>query len=254
MALTPAGMAFQSYFTRMMNELDDMVEKAREMNSDKFGKLNIGVFQEWDFSKEFRLIIQKFRNTHGNIALNIDTNLEKNLFRGLKSGQHDVIIGMKVQIQEAISEGFLTDIEVFDLLNARKILLFSKYNPITSRASLKPSDFKDQTLYTYADESGSLGLGSNVALLSRKYGFKPKYKVVSSIDTIFTAISTGEGYAIVDSMVRARNNTDFCYIELDDFNTISLARLKTNKSRQSTLFISDCLSYFNNINNEKEEV
>ena len=254
MALTPAGMAFQSYFTRMMNELDDMVEKAREMNSDKFGKLNIGVFQEWDFSKEFRLIIQKFRNTHGNIALNIDTNLEKNLFRGLKSGQHDVIIGMKVQIQEAISEGYLTDIEVFDLLNARKILLFSKYNPITSRASLKPSDFKDQTLYTYADESGPLGLGSNVALLSRKYGFKPKYKVVSSIDTIFTAISTGEGYAIVDSMVRARNNTDFCYIELDDFNTISLARLKTNKSRQSTLFISDCLSYFNNINNEKEEV
>lgn len=251
--LTPAGKAFQDFFTKMLSDLDDMVYKVREMNHEKAGKVNIGVFQGWDFSSEFRPMMQKFRSEYENIALNIDTNTEKNLFRGLKHGQHDVIFGMKVQIENAVSHGYLSGVKMFDLIRAQKGLLYSKYNPIAGRKDLRPIDFKDQTMYTFANDDGPLGLASNERLLGKKYGFKPKYKIVSSIDAIFMALSTGEGYAVVDSMVRAKNNSDFEYIELDDYNTVSIAMLDDNQNSQSVLFMNYCLSYFGALTAKEEE-
>lgn len=108
-------------------------------------------------------------------------------------------------------------------------------------------DFKDQLLYTFADEDGPLGLSSNERLLNKKYGFKPKYKLVTTIDSIFTALSTGEGYTIVDSMVRAKSNNEYQYIELDDYNTVSITSLINNSNNYSSIFMNYCISYFENL-------
>lgn len=122
--LTPAGKAFQIHFTKMMYELEDMVEKVKGINSEKSGKISIGVFQEWDFSKEFRPVIQRFREEYSNIALNIDTNSEQNLFKGLKHGKYDIILGIKVQIENSVKRGYLPEIQIYDLTNAKKFCCF----------------------------------------------------------------------------------------------------------------------------------
>lgn len=242
--LTPAGKAFQEYFTRMMSELDEMVYKVKEMSNEKSGKVSLGVFQEWDFSEQFRPMLMQFRKEYSNIALNIDTNLEKNLFRGLKHGQYDVIFGMRAQIDNAIRQGYLKHVQVFDLVRVQKLLLYSSYNVLADKDDLKPEDFRHQTLYTFADEEGPVGLGRNIRLMDKRYGFKPQYHLVSSLDAIFVALSTGDGYAIVDDMVRAKHNKDFSYMPLDDYNTVSLAVLEANDNVNCSLFMNYCLTFF----------
>lgn len=242
--LTPAGKEFQKYFTKMMSELDDMVIKVRGMSQEKAGKVSLGVFQEWDFSEQFRPVLMKFREEYRQIQLNIDTNLEKNLFRGLKQGQYDVIFGMRAQIDSAVRQGHLHNVKIYDLVSVQKLLLYSRYNVLAERENLTPADFKDQTLYTFRDEEGPVGLGSNMRLLEKRYGFKPQYHLVSSLDAIFVALSAGDGYAIVDQMVRVKRNPDFSYLELDDYNTVSLAILEENDSNSSQEFVNYCLSYF----------
>ena len=244
MSLTPSGVIFQEFFSRYTAELEDMVHKVKEMQQEQCGAIHIGMFQEWDYSAVFRPVFQAFSQEYPNISLTVETDLEKNLFRGLKHGKYDVIISMDSQLCQAASSGMLPKVRSLRVTDSQKILICSKYNSAAQSPIITPQLFRNQTLYIYADETGPVGLASTIELLSSQYGFKPKYKTVSSIDAIFAALSLGAGYAIMDSMVRATNNTAFVYVKLDGYNTISMAMLDAPVKHHGGLLMNFCRTQF----------
>lgn len=244
MTLTSAGVLFREFFSRYTSELEEMVHKVKEMQQEQSGTIHIGMFQEWDYSAVFRPVFQAFSQEFPNISLNIETDLEKNLFRGLKHGKYDVIIGMESQLRHASASGMLPKVRSLQVIDAQKILICSKYNSAAQASTVTPQLFRDQTLYIYADENGPVGLASTIELLSSQYGFKPKYKAVSSIDAIFAALSLGSGYAIVDSMVRAINNTGFTSVKLNGYTTISMAMLDAPVKHHGGTLMNFCLAHF----------
>lgn len=237
--LTEEGKEFQKFFSTYLYQLEKLTIDIKKRKNIPRGEIHIGIFEGWDLSNFLRILLEDFKIKHEGIEIIIDTGREDYLIKGLKSEKFNAILILKVAIEQAIKEGYVNDVVLYDFVRVKKNVLYSTYNSLYGKQDIKLTDFKDQTLYTFTNRLIPVELTSSKALFE-KYGFIPKVKILSSLDAVINAVSTGSGYAILDNLMRVIGSNGFEYFELDEYHTISIVTLKESKNEINSIFLDYC--------------
>jgi Transcriptional regulator len=237
--LTKEGEEFQKFFSKYIEELETIILKTRKKKDLDIGEIHIGIFEGWDLSNFLRVLLKEFRLKYENIEIIIDTGREEELIKGLKIQKFDAIILLKITIEQSLKNGHISDVLLYDFLKTKKNVLYSSHNILTKKENLSLIDFKDQTLYSFNNELMPLDIVTN-KILFKNYGFNPKIKMLSSIDAVINAVSTGNGYAILDNLMRIIGNNEFNHLELDEYHVISIVMLAESKNKINDIFLDYC--------------
>lgn len=165
--LTPQGEVLYEEFRNIAMLLDSAVNKARAVEQDQGGTLNIGVTRDNFGSRELPGVIYNFSNCYPNVAMDITIRNTKMLRDGLESRAFDVVLAMDYEI-----EG-IADAEV-RLLAARKLdFVISKRHPLAMLDTVSFEDLSNEAFIAISDESAAEG---DTALQEwcRQIGFTPR--------------------------------------------------------------------------------
>lgn len=237
--LTKEGEEFQKFFSLYLYNIEKLIVDIKNRKSTLSGEIHIGIFEGWDLSNFLRILLKDFKIKHKGIEIIIDTGREDCLIKGLKSEKFNAILILKVAIEMAIKEGYINDVVLYDFIRVKRNVLYSIYNQIYGKKNIELVDFKDQTLYTFTNKLTPEEVTSSKSLFE-KYGFIPKVKILSSLDAVINAVSTGSGYAILDNLMRVIGSNGFEYFELDEYHTISIVTLKESKNEINNIFLDYC--------------
>lgn len=226
--LTQDGLIYQEFFLNFMRQLGELSAKTRKCALENVEEINIGIFEGWNLSAFLRTLQNEFKVKHGNAILNIDTCSEKSLLQGLKDGKYDVIILLKISIKTAINAGYVNHVDAYDVSRVRKCAFYSVHNPLAEKEDLKFEDFRNQVLYTFKSGIVPDYVITNMDLL-KKNNFEPKIKILSTLDAVINAVSTGSGYALFDNISRISENRDFKCLTLEETHAISAVSLNQNR-------------------------
>jgi hypothetical protein len=69
----------------------------------------------------------------------------------------------------------------------------------------------------------------------------PKLKTFSNLESIYLALDTGKGYAMLDQWVRVKQNAVYKYFELDKYLTVSAVWKNENHNPALNIFLENCL-------------
>ena len=76
-------------------------------------------------------------------------------------------------------------------------------------------------------------------MICSKYEINPMRKVMPNLESIYLAISNGNGFAMVNSWARVKENPNFRYLELDVSEDVIFAWKKSNKRAGILDFIEE---------------
>ena len=237
--LTKEGEEFQKFFSKYIQQLEEISLKTKNKKSMESGEIYIGIFEGWNLSTFLRLLLKEIRVQYENINISIETGREAYLIRGLKTEKFDAIILLKITIDYALECGQINDVLIYDFINIKKNIIYSVHNHLAQKENLSLNDFENQTLYGFKNKLMPLHIITN-ELLFKNHGFCPKVKLLSSLDSVISAVSTGEGYAILDNLVRVKSDSEFNYFELDEYHTVCIVMLKESSNKINKIFLEYC--------------
>ncbi len=220
-SLTPEGVRFQKFFSEHVNALNELLEDISSSRNREVGTINIGIFEGLDLTEFLREMIYDFRLQYENIHINLDSASPLGLIEGLKSGKYDSLIMLNASLAPILQQQEIHDIQTTPLFEIEKCIIYSKYNPVSQKEKPELADFRDQTLFCLENEQVPAEISTNQKLFDAA-GFRPKIRMMTSIDAIFMALLTGEGFAVMDDSVRIFRYQGIQHLLLGDKHTVSL--------------------------------
>ena len=118
------------------------------------------------------------------------------------------------------------------------IFIYSADGKLGKKKDLSPKDFDNELLYVLHEDETNVAKYFNNMICS-KYEINPMRKVMPNLESIYLAISNGNGFAIVNSWARVKENPNFRYLELDVSEDVIFAWKKSNKRAGILDFIEE---------------
>ncbi len=237
--LTESGEEMRAFFLTFIQQLDEIKYRLLKDTGSVCEELHIGIFEGWSLSAFLRKTLRDFKMIYEGVEIIIDACSEKDLINGLKTGRYDVVFLLKISIKCALNRGYINNVSVYDLIDVHKKLYFSSHNALAGKQDLTMADFEKQTLYTFRSDIVPLDIIMNKELCT-KYGIKPNVKVLSTLDAVLSAISTGSGFAMFDELNRIKYNSEFMSLKLKDKHGISMVVSKETTSCALETFVKYC--------------
>ncbi|MCD8036851.1 MAG: LysR family transcriptional regulator [Clostridiales bacterium] len=238
--LTENGKKFQKFFERVSGEFNVLIEDINSAESVTKRQLRIGVCEGIDLSKYIRVILSGFAEINPNIEIVFDSGPVESLLENFKRGHYDIVIMLKVTIENYLKSGIVSKIKIFDLLHVHKCVIYSTNNPLYGKENLRLEDFADQNMYCLKKEHVPQKVLSQGELLEN-HNISPKIKFLSSMDSIYMALQIGAGFSIFDNHERILNSNDIEHFDLEETQEISMV-VSDEMSKNVTEFVNYCLS------------
>ena len=99
MQLTPAGVILKERFKNIYDDYNLAVAKARSAYQGLSGELNVGILEGTYVGDLFPNVLQYFSDHYPNVDVRINSYSFGNLIDGINSGELDVIITLKFDIE-----------------------------------------------------------------------------------------------------------------------------------------------------------
>jgi DNA-binding transcriptional LysR family regulator len=230
--LTPGGEILYNFFAEYSDKLQKTIYECKKLNDQPFGTVRIAIFPGWG---EF--LLQKINNfllKYPNIALSLESVSYKAIKIGILNNYYDLAITTEEQFKDAHNIGIKNIVNIF------WILLYSKNHRLAQKDELSIIDFKDETLYTLSLNEMPW-LHTVYESYCKSKGFVPKIKTFSNLESIYLALDSGRGYAILDQWVRVKQNSVYKYFELDKYLTVSAVWKNENHNPALNIFLENCL-------------
>lgn len=219
--LTEDGKRFQEFFKKVSDEFGELIDSVNDKSNVTKRQIHVGVCEGLDLSKYIRIILSGFAAINPNIEIVFDSGPVETLIESFKHGYYDIVIMLKVTIENYVKSGFVSRVKYFDLLNVNKCVIYSVHNPLCGKENLRLEDFEGQTMLCLKKEHVPNKVLSQSELM-KKHGISPKIKFLSSMDSIYMALQIGTGFSVFDNHERILNSGDIEHFDLEETQAVSM--------------------------------
>lgn len=237
--LTADGEKYRDFFERTSSEFNDLVETADASGAKAKRQIRVGVCEGIDLSKYLRIILKGFKEINPNAEIIFDSGPVEALTESFKHGYYDMIILLRVTIENYLKCGVVSKIKIFDLIHVNKCVIYSVNNPLYGREGLHLEDFGGQTLYCLKKEHVPQKVLSNSELFE-KHNMSPETKFLSSMDSIYMALQMGTGFSVFDNHERILKSVDIEHFDIEEKQPISMVTSE-NMNRSLRELVDYCM-------------
>lgn len=206
--LTEAGKLFYEFFGNYKAGLKNVKEKAVQLQERERRTLKIGFMEGWDLTLILPELNRRMQETFPGIQIEIDCGGIKDLEASLLNGRLDIVMTLHNSLYD------IDDLECRDIMESRKILMYS--SKWSSDNSIKPaiSDFKDKTFVAPSCIMNSV-IERIITSYCRPFGFTPEIKFVHNFEAMITYVRNDMGVAFADCWNWAKHSHDIKYFDVD---------------------------------------
>ena len=238
--LNEEGNLMYNYFVSAKEEYNNVLSKAKQYSMNKAINLNMACLSGWDISNYFLHINSIFTEKHQNINLNIESRDLVELYENLNNGVDDVVITLVENLDtlKNVNLRYLTDI--------KRLLVYSKTNPLNNKKNLSISDFENENFFVFTKSSGKTTIEILNDICS-EFGFEPQITLVSNIESMMLNVEAGKGVAIFDEWHRILNNPMLKFLDTETNHKVYAAWKKdnTNKDNVINLLLDEFINKIN---------
>ena len=235
--LTDEGKMFEEFFLRTTKEFNALIEKVNKNSDIAKRRIRIGVCEGIDLSKYIRVILSEFKKEKNNIEVEFDSGPVETLLESFKYGYYDLVIMLKVTIENYVKNSVVCDVEIKDFINVNKCVVYSEHNPVSKNKNPKLEDFSGQTLLCLKKEHVPQRVLSHGDLFE-KHKMSPNVRFLPNMDSIYMALQIGDGFSVFDNHERILNSDDILHFDLEETQYISFVCHETQPK-----FIADFVSF-----------
>lgn len=142
-SLTPAGDYFYKHCKEILQDVDDLCQKTKEIEEDE-NILNIGYLRGYP-GKELRESILEFSLLYPHVAINLKRGNHEELYNYLISGEASLVVSDQ-------RRAFHDDYVNYHLLHMDCYIEISKSDPLSQKESVDVQDLKKQTCILVASK------------------------------------------------------------------------------------------------------
>ncbi|SHJ46226.1 LysR family transcriptional regulator [Parasporobacterium paucivorans] len=212
--LTPSGEVYYEFFKKIQFEFELKREAADKLAAQKEMNLHFGYVAKWNIYPQLMNVFQEVNSVRPGIDFLPECQTFSELNRLLANRELDMILTLKKSFTCAAGIGSE------DILELKRIILFSDKFTDNPGSFTTPEDFKSSAFYYATDSHPDINL--EIQNFCRPYGFAPELKPLSNMETVITMVENGSGVCIIDYW-GCSNIKGLHYIVLDSFNTVTLA-------------------------------
>lgn len=162
----------------------------------------------WDLTLILPELNRRMQEAFPGIQIEIDCGGIKDLEASLLNGRLDIVMTLHNSLYD------IDDLECRDIMESRKILMYS--SKWASDKSNKPeiSDFKDKTFVAPSCIMNSV-IEKIIISYCRPFGFTPEIKLVHNFEAMITYARNDMGVAFADCWNWAKHSADIKYFDVD---------------------------------------
>lgn len=226
--LTEVGKLYYDFFSKYKAELIKTKLEAEQIIGSKKQIVRVGFLEGWDLFDVVPQMIKRFSELCPNTEIVINCCGVKELTSQLLTDSIDVIVTMKNSLSKYV------EFAVTDVAKIKKILIFSTNHKLADKDNLSLKDFSQDTFFAPWEIVDKMIIEA-VSAYTRPYGFVPNMRFVPNHESTITCVRNNMGVAIADEWVWAKNAPDLKSFEFDAFDTVSIARMNSNSSKELLL-------------------
>ncbi len=219
--LTEAGKIYYDFFSRYKAEIGNIKHEVSELDGIASQTITIGILEGWDFASWLTKIIKEYRASHGYVDILINYVGAKEISTMLLTDEIDLAISLKNTFDT------FAEIESHNILETRKKLIYSKQNPIASKADLSPEDFAKEKFFapwSIMDDT----VTKSINMYMQPYGIRPKIQFVNNLESMINCVRYNLGVAICDEFTGYLNDKNLQSIDLQEKEFICAGMIKNS--------------------------
>lgn len=206
--LTPAGIVLKEEWTRLMEEHQQILEKAERASWGISGVLRIGVLDGHNISGILPAAVDYLEKNYPNIKLYMQRASYSELLNLLYEKKLDAIISYEFHLRDR------HDLISIPLEFVRPALAIPKRHPLAKRDVIRLEDLQGEPLVIVSEEESPGGV-QQIRDTCREVGnFQPQFHYVDTMEDATLWVEAGVRCAIFNTGMNIMNNPDIKVVEL----------------------------------------
>jgi len=241
--LTPAGIAFQQYSSRILALMNEAANATKSISDGYNGFLRIGFAIDTN-KAGIADLIKEFAESHPGLRLNLQGGYPENLMRELRYDRCDLFVSPYSRSFES------EELRYVSVGHYKQLAAFHKNHRFFQKESLKFEDFVDEPLICVTNSNIELEFAEEFIEKLKARHLHPKIMTrTDNIDTVFLMLDADLGVSVIPEYfmerLAASSRIKLCPID-EQLNGTDLVAVwkEDNKSTELRTFIDYMTSYF----------
>jgi DNA-binding transcriptional LysR family regulator len=193
--LTPGGAVLYREFSRLMKEIDQAVDQARNVEIGQSGLLRIGVIETQRSDNFLPEVLKTLRKKHPLINVDIQSGNFKDLRENVLNGQVDIALTMAFDLTDFPQDKIVSQ----NFRCSTGVCAMPKSHPLAGKSGVNINQMAEDTLIAISPDV-SHGAYNSLIDLCAANGFTPRKIITArSIQDMLLNIESGLGYTVQDS-------------------------------------------------------
>lgn len=208
--LTPGGTVLKDELERLMEDYEQILQKAERASWGMTGVLRIGVLEGHDVSEILPDAIAYLEKRYPNVKLYIRRYTYSKLVEYLYTKKLDLIIGYDFHLKEQ------NDISTMPVQQVRPVLALPKRHPLATREEIRLSDLQGEPL-VIVNEAECLSGVELIKFTCREFGgFHPNFHFVDTMEDATLWVEAGVRCAMFNSGMSIMSNPNIRKVEFPE--------------------------------------
>ena len=192
--LTPAGVLYADFFTRMQKEWEKVHYQAKALNEKQHNKVRLGTPYDMDLGKSVYQVVDKCAREGMDLQLEWERSEVDDLVKKLLNGKLDIVFSFGSPVEDVIERKEPVEIQYFTMISA--VLVAGRRHPLVAEDAIA-ADFQNEPCFVVKSMLPKTNGEEFFRQEWKKYGMNLKdIRVVSNRDTMQTMVLIGSGISI----------------------------------------------------------
>lgn len=232
--LTPSGIVLMEELTRLLENYQQILEKAERVSQGLSGSLKIGVLDGHDISEILPEAIEYFERQYPNIKIYMQRFSYRKLTEALYLKELDAIITYDFDVADKV------DVRALPVQQVRPVLVLPKRNPLAEKSQIFLKDIKDEVFVIVNEKECGMGVHLIIETCRKFGGFYPNFYFVDSMEDAILWVEAGIRCAIFNTGMNIMNSKTVKVVSLPELPSMNamLAWYKENDNDSLSLLIN----------------
>lgn len=237
--LTPGGIILRDELGRMMEDYQQILEKAERASQGMSGSLRIGVLEGHGISEILPEVLEYFEKSYPNIKIYLGCHSYRKLIELLYKKEIDAIITYDFHIREK------EDIDTLPVQQVHPVLALPRRNPLAEKESIQIGDLKEESMVIVSEQECSTGVELVIHTCKEFGGFYPNFYFVDTMEDAILWVEAGMKCALFNTGMNIMENKSVKIVEFPELPPMNvvLGWYEKNENEALTLL----LDYYKNI-------
>lgn len=192
--LTPAGVLYADFFTKMQKEWEKVHYQAKVLNEKQHNTLRLGTPYDMDLGRSVYQVVDICAKEGMDIQLEWERSDAEDLVKKLLNGKLDVIFSFGRSVEDVVERHEPVEVQFFTMISA--VMAIGKRNPRVSQITCA-ADLQNEPCYVVKSMLPKTNGEDFFRQEWKKYGLNLKdVRIVPNRDTLQTMVLIGSGVSI----------------------------------------------------------